>query len=480
MRFLFLLIAVAGALIPLSGQSYEHVIVTADSFVSSFAPLGQYIASELGLSDTTVTVEYIYSHSPGRDNPERIRNFIRYAYANWGTTHVLLGGDDDILPCRKGWVDASHIVEPLKDTIPTDLYFSDLDGDWDRDGDGLFGETEDSVDLYPDVHVARMPASRAGTVSLLVDKFLTYCADSSAAYLRNVLLAGFDIAHDPEAIGEVTLELYDSAYVSPGMKPCTKVYDSHPGNHRSAVLAALNAGQHIYIQWDHGNTNAYGCGWLNHNWTIGNGDVYALTNGPRYSIFVAAGCLTGHFDGMDCILENALCAPNGGAVAGTGNSRCGVMDGRTPQRKYTAFMIEGFVRALFSHAGPADLTDFTTNRARAAPLADTNLIYRWSDYCMNLMGEPAMPVWVPGATGVAEPARPAGQVVDRAWPSHVLGSLVLRGKEPLIMTDALGRNIMRLEPGTNSLERVPAGVYFLRTAGHSGRFMGRIVKVSEE
>jgi len=238
-----------------SAQQYDHVTVTTDSFVSRFAPLGAWIESNLGLSDTTVTAEAIYAAFPGRDRPEKLRNFIKHAYSNWGTTHVLLGGDDDILPCRKGWVDASSILPPIKDTVPTDLYFSDLGGDWDRDGDNVFGEVEDSVDLYPDVHVARMPATYRSSVDRMVGKFLSYCADPSAAYLRNILLTGFDIAISPPVYGEVTMALYDSLYVPASMKPATRVYDSHSGNHRSAVLDALNAGQHMYIQWDHGNTD---------------------------------------------------------------------------------------------------------------------------------------------------------------------------------------------------------------------------------
>jgi hypothetical protein len=463
-----------------SGQQYEHVVVTTDSFVSGFAPLCAWVEDSFGLTDTTVTIEAIYASYPGRDSQEKIRNFIRYAYQNWGTTYVLLGGDDDILPCRKGWVDASHILPTLRDTIPTDLYFSDLDGDWDRDGDNVFGEPEDSVDLYPDVHVARVPATFRSSVDRVVGKFIAYCADSTAAYLRNILLTGFDISHNPEVNGEATMELYDSAYVPQCMKPCTKVYDSHAGNHRTAVLDALNAGQHLYVQWDHGDTYAYGCGWTNHNWTIGNSDVQNLTNGPRYTIFIATGCLTGHFDGMDCILEYALGAPNGGAVAGIGNSRSGVLDAYNPQRKYGAFIVECFIRSLFSHSGPASLADFTTSRALAAPLADTNLISRWSDYCMNLMGDAAMPVWIPEMVGAKEPS---GRVVvtgGAVWPSHVRRTLVVPGRDPLILTDVAGRAVLRLRPGTNNLDRVSSGVYFLQTADRLGRCVGRVVKASEE
>jgi len=438
------------------GQTFDHVTVTVDSFVSDLAPLITFLEDSLGYEDTTVTIEVIAGGYPGRDTQERLRNFIRYAYQNWGTTHVLLAGDDDILPCRRGWVDASHILQPLKDTIPTDLYFSDLDGDWDRDGDNIFGEPEDSCDFYPDVHVARMPASYAPSIELFVGKFLTYCGNPQAPYLGDILLAGFDDRNnDPPVIGEQTMEFYDSSYVPQAMRPCNKVYDSHTGNHREDVLDALNRGQHIFIHWDHGDTNAYGCGWDNHNWAIDHEDVFWLMNAPEYSLFISVGCLTGHFDGMDCILEFALGAPNGGAVAGIGNSRCGVVDARNPQRAFGALMVEGFVRPLFGHQGPARLDDFSLSRAEVAPLADTNLIYRWSLYCMNLMGDAAMPVWVPSSSAVEE-------TVGGGWKREELRvPTVLRGPELARMdvrvTDIQGRDV------TGRRHRLAPGVYFVRS-----------------
>ncbi|MBM3323495.1 hypothetical protein FJY69_08475 [candidate division WOR-3 bacterium] len=99
---------------------------------------------------------------------------------------------------------------------------------------------------------------------------------------------------------------------------------------------------------------------------------------------------------------------------------------------------------------------------------------------MNLMGEPAMPVWIPSGSGVADRARRTNDPVRAAWPRHVSRTLVLPGQERLTMTDALGRGILQLEPGTNNMERVPPGVYFLRGADPLGRVVGRIVKVDKE
>ncbi|GAH98023.1 unnamed protein product, partial [marine sediment metagenome] len=56
----------------------------------------------------------------------------------------------------------------------TDLYFSDLDGNWNFDGDEKFGEVEDSLDLYPDVFVGRLPTNHNYEVCDYVDKINSY------------------------------------------------------------------------------------------------------------------------------------------------------------------------------------------------------------------------------------------------------------------------------------------------------------------
>ena len=76
-----------------------------------------------------VTTNYIYANYSGRDNPEKIRNFIIDANTNWGTIWVLLGGDpsNNIIPIR---LTTDFGVGPWGN-IASDLYFADLQGTWD-------------------------------------------------------------------------------------------------------------------------------------------------------------------------------------------------------------------------------------------------------------------------------------------------------------------------------------------------------------
>ena len=153
---------------------YEYVIITSATLESTFQDLADYKYSR-GITAIVVTVEWIYANydgtrpDGGSDNQTRIRNFISDAYTNWGTDYVLLGGDGDgnggaIIPHRGVYGEVPQgIYPPVIDyDIPSDLYYGALDGTWDYDGDGIYGEDDDGdlggeVDLFAEVYIGRIP-----------------------------------------------------------------------------------------------------------------------------------------------------------------------------------------------------------------------------------------------------------------------------------------------------------------------------------
>jgi hypothetical protein len=455
------------------GQNYSHVVITCDSLVPRFSPLCSFVAGNLGLSDTVVTTENIYAQFSGRDNPERIRNFIKYAYADWGTTHVLLGGDVEIVPCRRAFVDARRYIPQLLDTIPADLYFADLDGDWDRDGDSLFGEPEDSCDMYPDIFVGRLPATTVGEADLLVAKFVAYTGDPDAAYLRNVLLSGFDILKDL-IFCETTMEFYDSAYVPAGMKPCCKVYDSYEGNHEEAVTNEVNEGQHIWIHADHCSYWGMGMGYVNHDYVMYRDELARFSNAGKYTIMTSLGCMTGMFDTSDCAAEVFMLDPGGGGLAVASNSRYSLSgSGTNPQRECSFMLLEGFVRGLFADPHQASLEAVASSWSGVVPLADTCPAYRWCLFDWNLLGEAAMPVWMPMATGLQAEKPPLsadlapGATIVRSVLSLQGGSGPLTGCRTRLL-DVSGRKVLDLTPGANDVSGLAPGVYYVVPGPNSG------------
>jgi hypothetical protein len=138
------------------------MIITPSAFSSYFQAYADWLTDQ-GIRTHIITPSTIYRYYTGRDNAERIRNYIKYCYQNCGGTYVLFGGDTvkntrlDV-PFRKCVpLDSPPHTFPNQDTIiPTDLYFADLSGEWNADSDSWWGElTDDSADRYPEVFVGR-------------------------------------------------------------------------------------------------------------------------------------------------------------------------------------------------------------------------------------------------------------------------------------------------------------------------------------
>jgi len=82
------------------GSLVRYVIVTSDAMAPAFQVLADY-KTGVGMPAVVRTVNWIKAHYPrGVDDAETIRNFLRDAYQNWGTTDVLLGGDCSEVPIR--------------------------------------------------------------------------------------------------------------------------------------------------------------------------------------------------------------------------------------------------------------------------------------------------------------------------------------------------------------------------------------------
>jgi hypothetical protein len=171
----------------LRGQCVEYVLITTDELADAFRPLLDW-KTKKGVVNATRTVSWIDQHYTGCDLQERIRNFIKDAYAHWGTIWVLLGGDTRLLPYR-----GTTGLCQEKYSGPTDLYYGDLEGNWNANGNGVFGEVADSVDFNADIGLGRAPVENQAEVGTFVDKCTTYSKNPPCApgdtYLSKILMA---------------------------------------------------------------------------------------------------------------------------------------------------------------------------------------------------------------------------------------------------------------------------------------------------
>jgi PKD repeat protein len=372
----------------LPDEEHLYVIITTDDMISSFQPLANWKLKK-GLSATIVPTSWIYSEYTGVDQVEQIRNFIIDAYANWGTLWVLLGGDINLIPYRTAFAMVSDAgISSDEDFIPCDLYFADLDGDWNANGNDVYGEVEDDIDMYPDVFVGRASVENASEATAFVDKVLTYEKNPSTDYQLDMLFLAMILWWDPYTDSGVGKDYIDDMFVPSRFDPITKLYQSLGNETYDNVMTALNSGQSIINHDGHAWTNVMGIG----DSYLYNSDMLALTNGPAYSILYSIGCWPAAFD-YPCIAENFITNPNGGGVAFIGNSRYGWGSPGNPVYGYSDRFDQEFFHQLFDnnifHIG----NTLAAEKSTYVSLAGEENVYRWCEYEINLLGDPEMPIW---------------------------------------------------------------------------------------
>lgn len=375
----------SSTLLPPGG--FEYVIITGESYVPYFQPLADWKMKK-GTPAVIVTTDLIYANYSGQDNQEKIRNFIKDAYQNWGTVWVLLGGDTGIIPTRLAYAMDCETGNPADNDIPCDLYYSDLDGTWDLDGDHIYGEVADGVDMWPDVFVGRASVSSHQEAQAWVSKVLTYEKNPPTDYQLDMLFAAEILWWNPYTDAGVGKNMIDDLFVPPRFDPITKLYESQGNESPSSVIAAMNEGQNIINHDGHAwwYLMGVGTGYLDNN------DMDALHNGSRNSILFSIGCWPAAFD-YDCIAEHFVNNPDGGGVAFIGNSRYGWGSPGNPGYGYSDRFDNQFYRFLFQEGIYHIGATLAFDKAFYVPRSRQENVYRWCEYEINLLGDPEMPIW---------------------------------------------------------------------------------------
>lgn len=371
------------------GDPFDYLIVTSGRLAPALEPLARW-KTRKGTRAQIVLADSLVAHYPGADPAERLRAGIRDAYLKSGAGWVLLAGDIEDVPHR---VAAGY---------PGDLYFSDLDGDWNLDRDAVWGEAEDGVDLYPEVFVGRLPVSDTAAAGNLVRKIIAYEQAAINDYQTKLLFIGADLdAQTPtsrvkDSIEAVIVSHYAGLTVDK-LYPATSV----PLN-RANVLAALNAGCNLVNFSDHADYYSMGTGLRTGGGQIYASDAAGLSNAGRPEVIYTIGCYNGAFD-KSCIGEQFLKGPNG-AAAFIGCSREAWYIPGQPLASVSYRYDREFFAALLDDSCYSVGAALGMAKARLIPSSGDGLM-RWSQYEINLLGDPEMPVWtgLPRALAVSLP-----------------------------------------------------------------------------
>ncbi|MCK4776663.1 MAG: hypothetical protein KAT30_17830, partial [Candidatus Krumholzibacteria bacterium] len=376
----------------LEGSPVDYVIITNDSLVSAYQALADWKTAK-GVPTVIRTTEWIaanYRH--GSDLQETIRSFVKDAYARWGITYVLIGGDSEQVPPRFG----SSFYLGTKE-IPVDMYYACLDGDWNADHDQYFGEggAEDEADLYAEVYVGRFPSSNSDDINLMTAKIIDYESSTDSDFARNfiflteVLFPTDWVVGNPISMNGTLFSenVYTSSLTDPNLS-VVRMYetdDLYPGSvHESysAAMDSLNAGYNQVIQIGHG---------FRFNMSVGDGsivnvDADNMTNAGRYSNYYLLNCTAVAYTYF-CLAEHLLRSPGGGAasVIGANESAFPITSSLLMYEYYDLLYLQDVV-----HIGET----FARSRLARTALAELNdNADLYTHYIYTLLGDPEMPLW---------------------------------------------------------------------------------------
>ncbi|HRT30588.1 MAG TPA: C25 family cysteine peptidase, partial [Kiritimatiellia bacterium] len=148
-----------------------------------------------GYAPGLVTVEWVAAQYDGPDLPAKIRAFLQEAYAQWGIRDLLIVGTFDLIPARKLYISVTDILSTVTAEIPSDaIYYGCLDGPFDGNGNGRYGEITDGlngkdVDLIAEIMVGRFPVATTDELAHMVRKTLRHESATAAELAPNAFLA---------------------------------------------------------------------------------------------------------------------------------------------------------------------------------------------------------------------------------------------------------------------------------------------------
>jgi len=380
-----------------NSSTYEYVIITTEALNSSFQPL---INSKIqkGLNATTVMVDDILSDpdyfcdgifgdgygSQFNDTAARIRNFVKDAYLNWGTEYVLLGGDVGTVKHRGVYGFVATQPYTVDYSMPCDMYFGTLDGNWDNDNDTIFGEgiipegsdnpengtAGDEADLLAEVYIGRAPVGTVNATINFVNKTLWYEQTTDQDYLKKALMIGEIL--DSETRGGNNK---DNVMNKIPQYTATRLYQRDGTYSSGSIIYQINNGTHILNHDGHTNAQVM--------MDLTNEEIDTLITNTDYFFGYSVGCYAAAFD-MDSPVEHFVRSPHG-AFAFISNSRYGWYSPGTMFGSGDRFD-NSFFQVMNDTVQNMGKTLQLSKEAFAGPSLGGSM--RWTYFELNLLGDP--------------------------------------------------------------------------------------------
>ena len=280
---------------------YDYVIVTHAEFRAAAELLAAHRESE-GMSVLVADAEDVYdSFSDGFECPEAIRAMLAYAASNWrlpGPRYALMMGDASI--DTKEYQGFKTNFVPTKFIETSRAYIG---------SDGWIAAFAGS-DMLPDVYLGRLPVSTLAEANAAVAKIMSYESSVGGPWQNSAILVS-DVSVDFDFENAVTNVV---AGAIPDYVNELRLYSTMP-NVRTILAANWNAGAGVVHFAGHGAADFWG-GSVK---VFTNGDARGLTNGLKLPLVLVSNCVSANFTmhktAFECVGEDLVENPNGGAIA---------------------------------------------------------------------------------------------------------------------------------------------------------------------
>lgn len=334
---------------------YRMVIISPDDpeFISLLNDYAEYKK----LRGVPALVLSNWSKYNGRDGPEKIRNAIKQCYEIYNITYVLLAGSTSKIPIRKVYNPDTEIVGICEangkdnELKPTDYYYAALEGDWNIDNDGHWGESplyndltdeDEIINWNPQVIVGRLPANTPAELASMLNKSIYYQDGSDAGVWMNRILLASGISDHPSNIpGHIDLDGEDEAILSDfiiknyigkqmihsHILEATRFYPNQPfypnggfcNLSESSFTSHINTGGSIFLWAGHGAPDQFtpkttSC--------LTRTSINSLENSGKYGLLFADACSTNMYDDQDRSMGEAwIKKENAGGIGYIGGMR---------------------------------------------------------------------------------------------------------------------------------------------------------------
>jgi hypothetical protein len=210
----------------------DYVALVEDGLEGAVAPL---LAGHAAAGRNVVAVPLSAVQASGRDRAEEIRNWLVAQCDDGKTRDLLLVGGPTAIPFR------TCQVGPTTRPVVCDLYYGNLTGNWDKDGNGVYGElASDAPGFDAELHVGRIPYDDPADVATAVTA-IERARTGGGAWQNACLIVGAEIKVPGDA--PFACEAIRTQYVEPDGWTVTTAYSA-----ASPIPGDLALGQGTLLQ----------------------------------------------------------------------------------------------------------------------------------------------------------------------------------------------------------------------------------------